>query len=121
MFLRKLTVMVVPLALMAALCLLTPLMDQWGFWSPVVQGAMLGVALALLLPLSGAVKKREPFGGLLWVPALLTVAVIFCQYAATTGANVTILSLLTTNNWTVVTVESAFAGFMTTTCLRTRS
>ena len=44
-----------------------------GFFSNVIQGALVGAALALLLPLSGAGKRKEPFGNLLWLPALLLV------------------------------------------------
>ena len=54
MFLRKLTVIVVPLALGWALCVLFPLLSGLGFWSNVLKGLLLGAGLALLLPLSGA-------------------------------------------------------------------
>ena len=50
MFTRKLTVLAVPLALMLTVCLLVPVLSGLGpFFGSVVLGALLGVALALLL------------------------------------------------------------------------
>ena len=54
MFTRKLVVVIVPLLLVALLCQVFPLFDSLGFFSNVIQGALVGAALALLLPLSGA-------------------------------------------------------------------
>lgn len=119
MFLRKLTVMVVPLLLLALLCVTLPLIAacQLGFFAYVVMGILLGVALALLLPLSGATHKREPFAGLLWVPTLLVVAVVVMQYLAYIGKMQ--LPLLATNETMVIFMESAFVGYMGMTCVRT--
>ena len=121
MFLRKLMVIVVPLCLMAALCLLLPLAGkiELYFFSPVVKGLLLGVSLALLLPLSGASKKREPFAGLLWVPAFLSLALLVWQYLASTGVSVPVLDLLQTTGTDALLVESAFCGYMLTQCVRT--
>ena len=106
MFTRKLVVILVPLLLAAALCWIFPL---------------LGGVMALLLPLSGAGKRKEPFGHLLWVPALLLALTVGYQYgAAAFGWRVPMLSLLATQNGQVVLVECAFVGYMTVTCLRTR-
>lgn len=120
MFLRKLTVMALPLALLGASCVVLPWMSHWGFWSPVAQGALLGVVLALLLPLCGAVRKREPFAGLLIVPALLCIGLIICQYLISLGHVLPVLGLLFCGDWTVITAEGAFAAFMLVTCLRTK-
>ncbi len=121
MFTRKLVVIFVPLALAAVLCRVLPLLDGLGFFSNVLRGALLGGALALLLPLSGAGKRKEPFGYLLWVPALLLALAVVYQYgAATLGWRTPVLSLLSTQSGQVILVECAFVGYMTVTCLRTR-
>lgn len=121
MFLRKLTVIVVPLLLALALCLLLPLAGGLGFFAYVIRGAALGAALALLLPLSGAGRKKEPFAGLLWVPAGLLAAVVAYQYFSAAGVlNVPILSLLHASGGQTVQTECAFAGYMAVTCVRTR-
>ena len=71
MFLRKLTVLLVPLGLMLLLCLLIPLFGSMdAFFGPLMLGAVLGVMLALLLPLAGATRMREPFAWLLWIQPL---------------------------------------------------
>ncbi len=121
MFLRKLTVMVAPLLLALLLCLLLPVMNGLGFWSNVLKGILLGVTLALLLPISGAGKRREPFAGLLWIPALLLVAVVVYQYLSSMGmANLPVLDMLATRDGQVVLVECTFVGYMATQCIRTR-
>ena len=121
MFLRKLTVMVAPLLLALLLCLLLPVMNGLGFWSNVLKGILLGVTLALLLPISGAGKRREPFAGLLWIPALLLTAVVVYQYLSSMGmANLPVLDMLSTRDGQVVLVECTFVGYMATQCIRTR-
>lgn len=121
MFLRKITVMVVPLLLALVLCLLMPVMSGLGFWSNVARGILLGIGLALLLPLSGAGKKKEPFAGLLWVPAVLLSLVVIYQYlAAVQAVSVPILDMLMTTNGQVVLVESTFVGYMACHSLRTK-
>lgn len=121
MFLRKLTVMVVPLLLVAVMCLVLQLLGGLGFFSWALGGLILGALLALLLPLSGAGKRKEPFGHLLWVPTLLLALAVVYQYgAATFGWQLPVLSLLATYNGQIILVECAFVGYMGITCLRTR-
>lgn len=121
MFLRKLTVMVAPLLMALAMCVLLPVMNGLGFWSNVLKGVLLGVTLALLLPLSGAGRRREPFAGLLWVPALLLIGVVVYQYLDSMGlANLPVLDMLSTRDGQVVLVECTFIGYMATQCIRTR-
>lgn len=121
MFLRKLTVMVAPLLLAAGLCLLFPVMGGLGFWSNVLKGLLMGVVLALLMPISGAGRKREPFAGLLWVPAVVLALVVTYQYLESIGTvNWPVLSMLTTRDGQVVMVECALTGYMAAQCIRTK-
>ena len=121
MFLRKLTVIIVPLLLMTGMCLLLPMMNGLGFGSNVLKGLALGVGLALLLPVSGAGRKREPFAGLLGVPVLLGVAVVVYQHLASIGAvHLPVLQMLETTDGQVVLVECAFIDYMAVYCLRTK-
>ena len=120
MFTRKLTVLAVPLALMLAVCLLVPVLSGLGpFFGSVVLGALLGVALALLLPLAGATRLREPFAHLLWIPAAVTLAVLISQYLSSMGVNIPLLRLLSTLDTRIITVESAFAAYMIAVSVRT--
>lgn len=120
MFTRKLTVLAVPLALMLAVCLLIPVLSGLGpFFGSVVLGALLGVALALLLPLAGATRLREPFAHLLWIPAAVTLAVLISQYLSSMGVNIPLLRLLSTLDTRIITVESAFAAYMIAFSVRT--
>ena len=121
MFLRKLLVMVVPLLLCAALCLLMPLLGGLSFWGDVLGGVLMGIALALLLPLSGATRRKEPFAVLLAIPLLLLVLTVAYQYLASLDViHLAVLDVLATGDGQVVLVECAFIGYMGTQAVRTR-
>ena len=121
MFLRKLTVMVAPLLLAVLMCVLLPVLNGLGFWSNVLKGLLMGVTLALLLPVSGAGKRREPFAGLLWITTLLLALAVVYQYLNSTGVwSAPVLDMLATRDGQVVLVECTFAGYMATQCIRTR-
>ena len=120
MFLRKLVVVLLPLVMVALLCLVLPLMAGIPFWTEAFQGLTLGVALALVLPLCGATKKREPFAGLLWVPLTALIVTVCSQYLAVIGISVPVLSMLRTGSGTVILVECAFIGFLAVEMIRTR-
>ncbi len=120
MFLRKLTVIVLPLGLLLALCLLMPVFSTFGaFFGSLVLGAVLGVMLGLLLPLAGATRLREPFAHLLWIPAAAVLAVLLSQYLASMGVYIPLLRLLSTLDTRIITVESAFAAYMIAFSVRT--
>jgi hypothetical protein len=120
MFIRKLTVIMVPLGMVLVLCLVTPLLSALGaFWGSLVLGLLLGVLLGLLLPLAGATRLREPFAWLLWIPAVVLLLVLLYQYLATMGVNVPLLRLLAVNDSRIITLESAFAAYMLTFSIRT--
>ena len=120
MFLRKLTVILVPLGMLLLLCLLVPLISSLdAFFGSLLLGALLGVMLGLLLPLAGATRMREPFAYLIWIPAVLILLVLLCQYLAALGTNLAVLRLLATHDTRIITVEGAFAAFMLTFSIRT--
>lgn len=122
MFLRKLTVLLVPLAMLLVLCLLAPLFySMSAYFGSLLQGALLGVLLALLLPLAGATKMREPFAWLLWIPAAVILLILLYQYLASqsVGRDLPVLRLLATSDSRIITIEAAFAAYMLAFSVRT--
>ena len=120
MFLRKMTVILVPLGMVILLCLLAPLLFSlpW-FWGSLLWGSCTGVLLAFLLPLAGATRLREPFAWLLWIPAVVLLLVLLYQYLASVGTDIPLFRLLATSNDRIVTMESAFAAFLLAFSIRT--
>lgn len=125
MFLRKLTVIALPLGMLLLLCLLSPLFSSQGpfgpFFGSLLLGLGLGVLLALLLPLAGATRFREPFAWLLWVPSAVILLVLLYQFLAANqvGHTIPLLRLLAVNDSRIITVEGAFAAYMLTFSIRT--
>ena len=122
MFLRKLTVLLVPLGMLLLLSLLLPVFSSLGsFFSSLLLGAVLGTMLALLLPLAGATKLREPFAWLLWIPAAVVLLILLYQFLALNqvGRNIPLLRLLITSDARLITVEGAFAAYMLAFSIRT--
>ena len=122
MFLRKLTVLLVPLGMLLVLCLLTMLFRSMdAFFGSLLLGTLLGILLALLLPLSGATRLREPFAWLLWIPAAVILLVLLYQFLAfqQIGQDLPVLRLLATNDSRIFTVEASFAAYMITFSIRT--
>ena len=119
MFLRKLTVILVPLALLVLLCVLMSVLFSFSwYFGGLFIGLLLGVSLALLLPLAGATRIREPFAWLLFIPAVAVLLVLLYQYLASVGVGqaVPLLRLLIVpadyHGSLYVAVESAFAAYM---------
>ena len=122
MFLRKLTVIALPLLMLLGICLVVPLISGLSlFFGSLLLGALLGIALSLLLPLAGATRLREPFAWLLWIPAAVILLVLLYQFLALnqTGRDIPLLRLLVTSDARILTAESAFAAYMLTFSLRT--
>ena len=126
MFLRKLTVILVPLFMLALLCLVTPLFFSlnW-FFGGLLIGLLLGTLLSLLLPLSGATRMREPFAWLLWIPAAVILLVLLYQFLASmeAGNTLPVLRLLavsadSSGSW-IVSLEGAFAAYLLAFSIRT--
>ncbi len=120
MFLRKLVVILLPLVMVSVLCFVLPALGGIPFWTEVLQGLLLGVMLSLLLPLCGAVKRREPFAGLLWLPLSVLVLTVLTQYLLVIGIELPGLDFLRTGDGQVVLVESLFIGFIGVQLIRTR-
>ena len=120
MFVRKLVVIFVPLLLAGLLCWLVPYIAGTDFGANVLLGGTLGVSLVLLLPLSGASRRREPFAGLLWVPLMVLCIVLAAQYMAFIGIEMSVLELFRTGHPQTVLVESAFIGYMAVQVFRTK-
>jgi hypothetical protein len=112
--------------MLLVLCLLVPLFGSMdAFWGPLLLGALLGVLLALLLPLAGATRLREPFAWLLWIPAAVILLILLYQYLASVGAgqNLPVLRLLvvspgSSGSW-IIALESAFAAYLLAFSIRT--
>ena len=122
MFLRKLTVLLVPLGMLLVLCLLVPLFGTMdSFFGPLLLGAVLGALLALLLPLAGATRMREPFAWLLWIPAAVILLILLYQFLAANGngQDLPVLRLLATGDTRIITAEAAFAAYMLAFSIRT--
>ena len=122
MFTRKLIVILLPLGMLILIGLLLPLLSTLGvFFGSLLLGAVLGVALGLLLPLAGATRLREPFAWLLWIPAAVILLVLLYQFLASqqVGQNLPVLRLLATRDTRVITAESAFAAYMLAFSIRT--
>lgn len=122
MFLRKLLVVVLSLLMCLLLSILFPFLGKTfpdlGFFEYVIEGLLLGAALALLIPLMGG-RKREPFAGLFWVTAVLLFLTVTYQYLYKSGIwRLTALSFLAAAGPQVVLVESAFLGFLVTAAIR---
>ena len=80
----------------------------------------IALMLALVLPLCGATKKREPFSGLLWAPLTALILAVTGQYLALIGISVPVLDMLRTGDGNVILVECAFIGYLLVEMLRTR-
>ena len=126
MFLRKLTVILVPLGMLLALCLLMPFLFSldW-FFGGLCIGMLLGVLLSLLLPLAGATRLREPFAWLLWIPAAVILLILLYKYLASvgTGQDLPVFRLLvvssgSSGSW-IIGLEAAFAAYLLAFSVRT--
>ena len=122
MFLRKLTVILVPLILLLLLCLLIPFLTSMSsFFGSLLLGAVLGILLALLLPLAGATRLREPFAWMLWIPAAVIILILLYQFLAINqvGHTLPVLRLFAVSDARIITAEAAFAAYMLAFSIRT--
>ncbi len=122
MFLRKLLVVVLPLLLCFLLGVFFPFLGEefpeLGFFLNVIKGLLLGVSLALLIPLAGA-RRRESFSGLFFIPAAILFLTVLYQYLFRSGVlKVEALAFFAMAGGEVVFAESAFMGFLSAVAIR---
>ncbi len=122
MFLRKLLVVVLPLLLCFLLGVLFPFLSSefpgLGFFLNVIKGLLMGVSLAMLIPLSGA-RRRESFSGLYFIPAALLFLTLLYQYLFRSGVwQVEALTFFAMAGGEVIFTESAFMGFLSAVAIR---
>lgn len=117
MFLRKLLVIVVPLVLCGLCVFFLPLLGGFGLWSDLLQGLILGALLALLLPLSGASRRKEPFATLLVVPMIVLIVLLALQLLRALGVA---LPFQPVSGYTMM-IECTFLSFMTVQAIRTKT
>ena len=116
MFLRKLMVMILPLLLCMLLAAVFPFLTKTfpdlDFFEYVIDGLLLGVSMALLIPLMGS-RRRETFSRLYFIPAVLLLLTITYQYLHISGVwQVAALGFLAAANPVTILLESAFLGFL---------
>ena len=109
MFLRKLLVIVVPLVLCGLCVFFLPLLGGFGLWSDLLQG--------LILPLSGASRRKEPFATLLVVPMIALIVLLALQLMRALGVA---LPFQPVSGCTMM-IECAFLSFMTVQAIRTKT
>ncbi|MBR4459447.1 MAG: hypothetical protein IKS31_10870 [Clostridia bacterium] len=118
MFLRKLTVIVLPLAGLAAVLHLRAWLVSLGFWGEAAAGLLCGVCLALLPRAAGAKRRRYmPFARQLLVPAVLLLALIVTQSMAIRGVHTPLPASLAAPDTAMLAAESALAGALLVTGL----
>jgi len=120
MLMRKLLAVVCPLLL----CLLTCVLFRWldelfslqPFFQYALKGLLLGLCIALLLPVAGIAVKNTGLTGWLFAACGLLLLTLVYQYLETVGTLhwPGLLAVIGVNGQ-VVLVESAVAGFLALT------
>lgn len=118
MLLRKLMVAVCPLILCVVVCSVFKWLDGWlgstAYAAFVLKGVLLGVALAMVLPIAGVHARTNGLCGWMLAGAAVLGAALLYQYLETNGlVHAPIISALMTINGQVVLVESAAMGYLT--------
>ena len=119
MLLRRLVAALGPLLLCVLVCAvlrwLDGLMGATSFLAFLLKGALLGVALALTLPLAGVRARTNGLTGWLLLGAGLLAAVLAYQYLETEGLiSVPVLRAVLSINGQVVLTEGAALGYLCT-------
>ena len=122
MFLRKLLAVLCPTLLCLVCCVvfrwLDTLMAATEFWSLALKGVLLGVAIALLLPIAGISTRNNGLIPWLYGAAALLLALLVYQRLEIAGVvHVPVLLALISINGQVLLAESATLGFLVVTAL----
>lgn len=115
---RNFRAALVPLLLLAALIGLALLefnlsvIAHFSFFWDVLLGAAVGVAMALISPLSGFQIRRNATTSMYWICAFVTLLLIFYQYMTfVTGLKIDALSFLAMPRGRARVVEGVFLGY----------
>ena len=116
MFLRKAWVVLGPALLCLVTCIVFRWLDMWfaegSFFLYVLRGVLIGLCLALLLPVSGLTLQNNGLTGMLYFAALLLALVLTYQYLESVRAvSLPALRNLIAINGQVLMVEGAALGF----------
>ena len=122
MLMRKIVAALCPLLLCLVTCVLYRWLDgllaQGDFFLFLLKGILLGVCVALLLPLAGISARNNGLIRLLYVAAGLLLVFLVYQYLETVGVvHWPILKSIVSINGQVVLVESTVMGFLTVTAM----
>lgn len=117
MFLRKLTVMVLPLVALAILLSLTGWADTLGLWGEAGFSLVCGLALSLLPMVSGERRGQLPFARLLAIPAGLLLILLLLQVLTHEGGPILPVALQATNHQTIL-LEGITCGAMAGRAIR---
>ena len=109
MFLRKVTVILLPLLGLAALLQLRGLLPETSFWGHAALGLGCGACLGLLPRLAGG-RARAPFSRQLLVPALLLLALIVTQSFAVRGVHTLLPAFLAAPDSVQLAAEAVLCG-----------
>ena len=122
MLLRRMMAALGPLVLCILTCSVFRLLDGWlgssDFWGFAARGAVLGAALAFVLPCAGVRAHTTGLTSWMLLGAFLMLAVIVYQYLEATGElHWPVLASMMDVNGQVILVESAAGGYMTAAAL----
>lgn len=122
MLLRKLVAALCPLLLCILVCAGLRVLDGWlgstSFFAFLLEGVLLGAALALMLPLAGIRARTNGLTGWLLLGAGLLLLVLIYQYLEATGViHVPLLRSMMMMNGQVVFVEGATMSYLILTAL----
>ena len=125
MLMRKLLAVFGPLLICLLTCTAYMWLDRWmpagSFFLYVLKGVLLGLGLALALPVAGIAAKNTGLTALLYISAGLLAAILAYQYLETVGAvHWPTLKALITVNAQVVLIESTAAGYLALTAALNR-
>lgn len=120
MLLRRLVAALGPLLLCVLVCAAFRWLDGWmgtaSFLAFLLKGALLGVALALTLPLAGVRARTNGLTGWLLLGAGILAAALAYQYLETEGLiSMPVLRAVLSINGQVVLTEGAALGYLCTT------
>lgn len=113
MFVKKMLVICVPLAVCVLLSFVFPLLSGLAFYGSFLRGLLIGLGLGALLPLLYRTAKQSTAIKLLWTPVVLLFVLLLYQYLTVYGMlHVPVLSFLNVRSGSSVEIESAMLGFL---------